>query len=318
MRAFVLSGGGNLGPLEIGAMRALFERGIIPDFLVGCSAGAINTVQIARRPDLDSVEVLAANWRSCRLSDVYPGNRLMALARFLAGKDSLFDNRNFYAMFQRYGITPAHTFGNWPAIPFYVTATDLRTGRLHVFGDNPNDRILDAMMASSALTPFHPPWEVNGERYVDGGTVTPLPIRTALERKATEIYALHIFDPSKEIKEPGLVRGVVGVLSRSVDTMLRMQAQHDLLLAQRAGVRLHHIQLAPAKPLPLTDFTKTDELIEAGYATTREFLAATHAQPAAHPDGARSPMRRLATTVSTLFGPRDDLHPAPVPVNGKR
>ena len=49
-------------------------------------------------------------------------------------------------------------------------------------------------MASTALTPLHPPWEVNGERYVDGGTVTPLPLRVALERGATDIWALHLSD----------------------------------------------------------------------------------------------------------------------------
>ena len=74
----------------------------------------------------------------------------------------------------------------------FVTATHLRTGRLHVFGDDPNDRVLDALMASTALIPLHPPWEIDGEKYVDGGTVTPLPIRVALERGATEIFALHI------------------------------------------------------------------------------------------------------------------------------
>jgi NTE family protein len=308
MRAFVLSGGGNLGPLQIGAMRALFEHNLYPDMMVGCSAGAINAGQVAHDPSQVSVDALAAFWGKTRLRDVYPGPRVKAFFRFIAGKDSLFCNRRFYEMFQRYGLNPAHTFGNWPAIPLYVTATDLRTGQIHVFGDDPNDRILDALMASTALTPFHPPWEVNGERYVDGGTLTPLPIRTALERGAKEIYALHIRDANKDVAEPRSVRGVVGVITRSVDTMLRSQAQHDLLLARSAtGVRVHHITLGVPRPISITDFTRSYELVEYGYKETSEYLARNTVTPepeAAEPTGV---MRRAAMAVANWFSPRDAL-----------
>ena len=42
MIAFVLSGAGNRGPLQVGAVRALLNQGIRPDLIVGTSAGAIN------------------------------------------------------------------------------------------------------------------------------------------------------------------------------------------------------------------------------------------------------------------------------------
>lgn len=308
MRAFVLSGGGNLGPLQIGAMRALFERNLVPDMIVGCSAGAINAVQIARDPSLVAVDALANFWGRTRFRDVYRGSRAMALYRFLVGKDSLFCNKRFYEMFQRYGLTPAHTFSNWPSIPLYVTATDLRSGQMFVFGDDPNDRILDALMASTALTPFHPPWEVNGERYVDGGTVTPLPIRTALERGATDIYALHIRDANKEFAEPRSVRGVVGVITRSVDTMLRLQANHDLLLANSAkGVRMHHILLGVPRPIAITDFSRSDELVEFGYETTRDYLASHWGPVESAPEERVGAVRRAAIAVSNWFNPRGAL-----------
>ena len=47
MLAFVLSGAGNRGPLEVGALRALIEAGHQPDMLVGTSAGAINAAYLA-------------------------------------------------------------------------------------------------------------------------------------------------------------------------------------------------------------------------------------------------------------------------------
>jgi len=40
--AFVCGGGGARGALQVGALRALVERGWQPDFLVGTSIGAVN------------------------------------------------------------------------------------------------------------------------------------------------------------------------------------------------------------------------------------------------------------------------------------
>jgi NTE family protein len=49
--AFVLSGGGSLGAIQVGMLRALYERGIAPDLIVGTSAGA-TSVRPARQPTL--------------------------------------------------------------------------------------------------------------------------------------------------------------------------------------------------------------------------------------------------------------------------
>lgn len=280
MRAFVLSGGGNLGPIQVGALRALLAANIYPQMIVGCSAGALNAAYIARGVSLEQVGRLADVWRDVTRRDVYPGHRLTALWRFFSGADSLYDNRNFYAFLQRHGTTPAHTFAHVQNLKLYVTATNLHTGRLHVFGDNPHDRILDALMASTALTPMHPPWEVDGEYYIDGGTVTPLPLRVALERGATEIYSLHIDSSSASTPEEmlhdsqRLIRGVAGVLTRSVSTMLQLQVQHDLRLTEgRKRVKLHHIRLAVPNPPAHNDFSQVDALIDSGYQATQTFLA---------------------------------------------
>ena len=48
--AFVLSGGASLGAIQVGMLRALYERGIVPDLIVGTSAGALNAAFIASRP----------------------------------------------------------------------------------------------------------------------------------------------------------------------------------------------------------------------------------------------------------------------------
>ena len=48
--AFVLGGGGVLGAVEVGMLRALFERDIVPDLVLGTSVGALNGAMVAREP----------------------------------------------------------------------------------------------------------------------------------------------------------------------------------------------------------------------------------------------------------------------------
>ncbi|HXF62558.1 MAG TPA: patatin-like phospholipase family protein [Caldilineaceae bacterium] len=268
MRAFVLSGGGNFGPLQVGALRALLERGIMPKMVVGCSAGALNAAFLAQEVSLARVERLADLWRMVTQADVYPGSYWGALWRLLLGRDSLYDNRALYAFLQRNGVTPATEFAHLRGARLFVTATSLRTGQLHVFGDDPHDRVLDALMASTALAPMHPPWEVNGERYVDGGTVTPLPLRVALARGATEIYALDLIGTAPA-REAMTLRGIPALLRHSIMTTVRLQAQYDVALArQHRQVRLHYIGLGMENPPPPTDFDREEEMFEAGYAQT--------------------------------------------------
>ena len=60
--AVVLSGGGNLGAAQVGMLRALLEHGIVPDLVVGCSAGAINGAALAADPTLEGNDRLAETW----------------------------------------------------------------------------------------------------------------------------------------------------------------------------------------------------------------------------------------------------------------
>ncbi len=287
-RTFVLSGGGAWGAMQAGALRALLEHNILPDTIVGCSVGALNAAHLARELSLDQLDHVAQIWRGVSKRIVYPGGRMSILWRVATGQDSLHDNRAFYQFLQDSGCTPALTFGSVSAARLFVTATNLRTGRLHVFGDSPHDRLLDALMASTALTPLHPPWEINGERYVDGGTVTPLPLRVALERGATDIWALHLSDDKApgaaagrqpaDLKEEGAspinsVHGVAGHISKAVDTMLRLQVEHDLyLVSGERRIKFNHVTLAAPYRIDPTDFSHADDLIDAGYVQMNAYL----------------------------------------------
>ena len=61
--AFVLTGGGSLGAVQVGMLQALAEHGIQPDLLVGTSCGAMNAAWVAGHGmSRDSLTELAAVW----------------------------------------------------------------------------------------------------------------------------------------------------------------------------------------------------------------------------------------------------------------
>ena len=94
-RTFVLSGGGALGAMQVGALRSLLEHNGLPATLVGCSVGALNAAHLARDVSLKQVEHIASIWRQVSRRIVYPGGRMSVLWRVATGQDSLHDTRHF-------------------------------------------------------------------------------------------------------------------------------------------------------------------------------------------------------------------------------
>ena len=80
--AFVLAGGAALGATQAGMVHALYERAIVPDLLVGTSAGALNAAFLASRPA--TAQELAAVWRGLRRSDILPLRPATLLSAILA------------------------------------------------------------------------------------------------------------------------------------------------------------------------------------------------------------------------------------------
>ncbi|RIK34300.1 MAG: hypothetical protein DCC55_33330 [Chloroflexi bacterium] len=304
MRAFVLSGGSVLGAAQVGALRALLEHDIWPDLLVGTSAGALNAAYLAGDCSLAQVERLANVWQVVTRADVYPGNHLEVGWRLCAGADSLYDNRKFHHFLQQNGILPTTTFGDLSGAACRVTATHLQSGRLHVFGEDPADTVLDALMASTALPPLHAPWPIDGERYIDGGMVAPLPVQVALAHGATEIYALHVLADGSARQAEQPIRGVPAVLVHSIGMSMQSLVEHDLArAAQTPGVHLHDIKLRIAETPDLIDFSHANRLFEIGYVQMCNYLHQRPAQPwqrtpaPASPQPSARPWER-----ATLFG----------------
>src|SRR5215208_393634 len=88
--AFVLSGGASLGAIQVGMLRALYERDIRPDFVVGTSVGALNGAFVASRPQTPATaDALGEIWRRLRRSEVFPLNPVTGLVGFLGQRNHL-------------------------------------------------------------------------------------------------------------------------------------------------------------------------------------------------------------------------------------
>src|SRR5439155_22056415 len=87
--AFVLSGGGSLGAVQVGMLRALFEKALCPAFLIGTSVGAVSAAWVAGGPAPESVDDLAEIWMGLRRQHVFPLSPLTG-ARGLLGRSNHF------------------------------------------------------------------------------------------------------------------------------------------------------------------------------------------------------------------------------------
>jgi NTE family protein len=144
--AFVLSGGASLGAIQVGMLRALYERGIRPDLIVGTSAGALNGAYIATRPQTAATaDGLARIWRELRRSQVFPVNPLTGLLGFLGARDHLVPQSGLRRLIEDH--VECAQLEEVP-IPLHVVAVDVVTGEELRLSHGPT---LDAILASAAI-----------------------------------------------------------------------------------------------------------------------------------------------------------------------
>lgn len=184
--AFVLSGGGNQAVSQVGMLRALLERDIVPDVVVGTSAGALNGAVVATDPTVAGVEHLADVWLSIRTGEVFQGGKLARAWNVLRRDDHLFTNDGLLAVLDR-----AHTAATFAEteVPLRVVATDLGTGDEVVFASGPLE---PALLASTALPALFPPVEHDDRLLVDGAVTNTVPLWHALSGPTDRVYVCNV------------------------------------------------------------------------------------------------------------------------------
>jgi NTE family protein len=194
--AFVLGGGGVLGAHEVGMLRALAERDIKPDVVLGTSVGAVNGAFFAADPTLGGVERLTELWCESAWSERSPGatfRRLSTLARSGTHLESLSEMR---ARLQ--GMLPAQRVEDLE-VPFQCVAASIERAAEHWFDRGP---LADVVLASCAVPGILPPVPIDGEHFIDGGIVNSIPVSRAVALGARKIYVLQVGRLEQSLKPP--------------------------------------------------------------------------------------------------------------------
>jgi NTE family protein len=258
----VLSGGGAMGALQAGILRVLVRRGFRPSRIVGTSVGSLNGAFLAFHPGEAGVDMLADAWRRLeherymKVNPVRIALRLVARRRYLIKNDFLRELIAEHTVVDDFSATE---------IPLHISATNLETGRKHVFSEGP---VSQAVLASTAIPGIFSPVEIDGQSYVDGGVIANLDLETAIDLGSKNILAIdlsHCF----EQPEP---TNVMDVITRTVDIVLRDRVEHDLRHVgedNRVTLLQPRIEQGPA----VGDLSQVSTLLDQGEAFAERIAA---------------------------------------------
>jgi NTE family protein len=174
--ALALGGGAAKGFAHIGVIKALEAQGIVPDLVIGTSAGSLVGALYASGKSGFELQEMAIPFDKWQFIDWGMPNRgLMkgeALTRFV---NSAVAGRAMEKFPKKFG----------------AVATDLQSGEPVVFRSG--DAGL-AVLASSSVPLAFQPVTIRGRQYVDGGLTSPVPVRLAYEMGASFVIAVDISD----------------------------------------------------------------------------------------------------------------------------
>jgi NTE family protein len=261
--AFVLAGGGSLGAVEVGMLKALVAQGIVADLVVGSSVGAINAAYFAADPTPRGLEQLEKVWRTTTRAMVFPLPSVSTWMHLLSGADHVLDASALAAHLRRH--LPCERLEQ-AAIPCCIVTTDLLEGievRLHT------GPVVDALLASTALPGIFPPVVRDGRHLVDGGVCNNTPISAALELGAERIYVLPTgYSCALEAPPHGVVaralHGLNLLITRQlINEVKRLRSQAEIVVVP---------PLCPVTTSPY-DFDAAGSLIERAESATQRFLS---------------------------------------------
>lgn len=201
-----LGGGAARGFAHIGVIQVLQENGIRPDLVVGTSAGSLVAALFASGKTGADMGALAQDMDEGAITDwAFPGRGLIrgdALASWVR-----------------------HQTGGLPIerlpLPLGIVATDLNTGAAVLF--QRGDTGL-AVRASSAVPAVFQPVRIGTREFVDGGLVSPVPVRFARQMGAELVIAVDI----STVPEGQATGDMMSLLLQTFAIMGRSIGQHEL------------------------------------------------------------------------------------------
>ena len=199
-----LSGGGAKGIAHAGVLKHLEEEEIIPTSIAGTSSGAIVAALYGWGYSPEDIlqffkSVYFFNWK-----------------HFTLKRGGLINSSAFEVYFER-------IFGDAVIkdlkIPTYITATDMVNGTLKIF--DPDARIVDAILASTAIPGIISPHIINSKIYSDGGILNHFPVDILRDETdfliGVYVSPLQVVEPDQLKSMRSLTRRAFNLLSANAD-----------------------------------------------------------------------------------------------------
>jgi len=245
-----LGGGAARGFAHIGVIQVLEENGIKPDMVVGTSAGSVVAAFYASGKTGAQLQWLADSMDESQLTDW----SVPFLSRGMLRGDAL----GRYVNTQLNGLRIEDV-----KMPLGIVATDLQSGEGILFrrGD-----ISLAVRASSAVPSVFEPVRIGNKDYVDGGLVSPVPVRYARQMGAEIVIAVDISSRPEDAKTSDMLK----VLLQTFSIMGKSISQLEMTQAD--------VVVRPVMPdVGSTEFAARKKSIEAGRAAMKLALPALKA-----------------------------------------
>lgn len=260
--AFVLAGGGSLGAVQVGMLKALNKERIKPDFIVGASVGAINAAYYAASPDAAGINRLEHIWMNLRRTDIFPFSTLGTLLCLLGRRDHFALPRHLRALIA--SQLPYRRLEE-AALPCHVVATDVLDGSEVILSSG---EIEEALLASAAIPAVFPGVTIAGRSLIDGCVSSNTPISAAVSLGATRLVIIPTGSPCVLQAPP---RGALAIVMHSLNLMAMRQLLADV---DRFSGRCELIVVPPLCPLAVNtyDFSQTGELIRRAEEATLHWL----------------------------------------------
>lgn len=173
-----LGGGAARGFAHIGVIKALEAQGIVPDVVVGTSAGSLVGALYAAGNNGFALHKLALEMDEAAISD-------WSVPMFTKATGVLKGEALQNYVNKAVNNVPLEKL----KVPFGAVATDLKSGEPILFQRGNTGA---AVRASSAVPGVFQPVRIGERSYVDGGLVSPVPVRFAREMGADFVIAVNI------------------------------------------------------------------------------------------------------------------------------
>ncbi|WIM95678.1 patatin-like phospholipase family protein [Actinoplanes oblitus] len=277
--AFVLGGGGVLGAVEVGMLRALFRAGFRPDVVVGTSIGAVNGALVAAEPGEAVTDRLVRLWTSPEAAAVY-GDSIGRQMRRFAARTHLHSPLPLRRLLEG-ELGEDATFADLK-VPFHCCAASIERAAEHWFDSGP---LVDAVLASSAVPGLLPPTEIGGEHFVDGGIVNSIPIGEAVRLGARLVFVLQVGRVERQLSVP---RRPWEVAQVAFEIARRHRFAREMS-SLPGGVRVHVLPSGGGEsrddsPWAYRDMALVGRRISRAYTASRRYLAA-NVHPLPEPGG---------------------------------